>query len=93
MAAKVVRLKKIVKEIKHGAFRIEEHPDGSVDVFQPVARPHKLLENEVLPIVWRDLMGFLDISFLQKEREKLAVFPRYLLSEFCRGLLYTAAGG
>jgi hypothetical protein len=38
--------------------------------------------NWVLPIVWTVLMGFLDINFLQKEREKPAVFPRYLLSEF-----------
>ena len=29
-------------------------------------------------------MGFLAINFLQKEREKPAAFPRYLLSEFCR---------
>jgi hypothetical protein len=30
----------------------------------------------VLPIVWTVLMGFLDINFLQKEREKPTVFPQ-----------------
>jgi hypothetical protein len=28
----------------------------------------------------------------KKERETLAIFPHYLLSEFCRVLLYTAEG-
>jgi hypothetical protein len=34
-------------------------------------------------------MGFLEESFLQKEREKPAAFPRCLLSEFVSVLLYT----